>query len=176
MIHDGMFRVFGGLGVALFCLALAGPAAAAPAPTGDDPDQTEEPQTAAADEAPAPKRERPPAQERAQRLTDKLKEKLGLSDEQVPKVAEINLRAAKSMDATAGAPGGRRGRLREVRSVQQQRDKDLKEVLTAEQWKQYEAIREEKRSEARSRMRERRSGAGASSPQGDAGSEPREGS
>jgi NACalpha-BTF3-like transcription factor len=121
----------------VFCLALAGLATA-----GDEPKSSTG-------------RELPPAEERAQQLTDKLKEQLGLTEEQVSKVAEINLRTAKQTDAIMNSPGeGRRGRLREVRAIQEQRDTELKKILTEEQWEKYGQIKDEMKVERRARAEE----------------------
>jgi hypothetical protein len=86
----------------------------------------------------------PPAQERAKQLTDKMREKLALTDEQVPKVEAINLRAAEAVDHAVALPGaGRVDRFQSVRTAQTQRDNELKGVLTQDQWKKYKKLKDE---------------------------------
>ena len=147
MIRNRASRTWESLGMAIFCLALAGPAGAVDEPVasadGAQADKT------------AQKRQIPPAEERAQRLTDRMKEKLGLTEEQASKIAEINLRTAKQNDAAFGASGAdRRESLRQVRAANEQRDKEFKKILTGEQWKQYEQMREEMKEEVRAKARE----------------------
>jgi hypothetical protein len=104
------------LGAALVCLALVALVTAR-----------------AEEEKAAPKM--PPAQERAKELTARMKEKLALTEEQVPKVEEINLRAAEAVDHAVALPGaGRVDRFQSVRNAQTERDNELKGVLTQDQW------------------------------------------
>ena len=141
------FGVVAGLVMAISWLVLI-PAPVAGDESGDEAAVQEEPS--------APEREIPPAEERARQLTEKMKEKLGLTEEQVPAVTEINLRAATQIDTIIHSGGSRRERLEELRSVQQQRDKELEKVLTKEQWKQYVAIKDELKAEAKTRAKELR--------------------
>ena len=86
----------------------------------------------------------PPAAERAQVLTAKMKEKLALTAEQETKVAAINLRAAESVDHATALPGaGRYDRFQSVKAAQAQRDNELKGVLTQDQWKKYKKLKDE---------------------------------
>ena len=86
----------------------------------------------------------PPATERAQALTAKMKEKLTLTDEQETKVAAINLRAAETVDHAVALPGaGRYDRFQSVKAAQAKRDNELKGVLTQDQWKKYKKLKDE---------------------------------
>jgi len=146
--------LMGSLAIAIICLAPTGTAGAEK--------ESKKPVEAVTDEAAAPERSLPVAEERARRLTDQMKEQLGLTEEQMPRVAEINLRIAKQVDDIRVAAGGNRSeRANQVRSAQAQRDKELKPILTREQWEKYEKMLEEMRSKARDRAREyRRQGGG----------------
>lgn len=124
----------------LVCFALAGPVARAA-------DETKMPAETAKPQATAPKHTMPPAEERAHRLTERMKEKLNLSEDQVPKVEEINLRTAKSTD-TAVQASTREDRQAKIKAAQEQRDKDLKDVLNPDQWKKYQQIKGELQSQA----------------------------
>ncbi len=124
----------------LVCFALAAPVIRAA-------EETKPPAETAKPQATAPKHNLPPAEERAHRLTERMKEKLNLSEDQVPKVEEINLRTAKQTD-TAVQASTREDRQAKMRAAQEQRDKDLKDVLNQDQWKKYQQIKGELKSEA----------------------------
>ena len=86
----------------------------------------------------------PPAAERAQALTAKMKEKLALTAEQETKVSAINLRAAEAVDHATALPGaGRYDRFQSVKAAQATRDNELKGVLTQDQWKKYKKLKDE---------------------------------
>lgn len=86
----------------------------------------------------------PPASERAQALTAKMKEKLALNAEQETKVAAINLKAAETVDHATALPGASRyDRFQSVKAAQAQRDNELKGVLTQDQWKKYKKLKDE---------------------------------
>ena len=100
--------------------------------------------SAAAEDTEKPAAKLPPAAERAQALTAKMKEKLALTEEQETKVAAINLRAAEAVDHATALPGaGRYDRFQSVKSAQAQRDNELKGVLTQDQWKKYKKLKDE---------------------------------
>ena len=102
----------------------------------------------AAEEEKAAAPKLPPAAERAQALTAKMKEKLALTTEQETKVAAINLRAAESVDHATALPGaGRYDRFQSVKAAQAQRDNELKGVLTQDQWKKYKKLKDELRDQ-----------------------------
>ncbi|MCG8580161.1 MAG: hypothetical protein MI866_09605 [Bacteroidales bacterium] len=84
----------------------------------------------------------PPAEERADMQTEMMKEKLHLTDEQVPQVKAINLKAAEAMDEVA-LLNDRMQKFKAFRSSQQEKDEALKKVLTKDQYKLYQASKEE---------------------------------
>ena len=132
----------------LVCMALAGPGLRAAEET-TPPAGTTKPQSA------PPKHTMPSAEERAHKITERMKEKLNLTDEQVPKVQEINLRTAHATDAASQSAGTRDDRMAKVRAAQQERDKDLKGVLNADQWKKYEQIKGEFKQQAQAKAKGR---------------------
>jgi len=130
----------------LICMALAAPVILA----ADEakPADTAKPATAMS----APHHNNmPPAEERAKKMTEKMKTQLNLTDEQMPKVEEINLRTAQSTDAATQAAGTKEERMAKVKAAQEQRDKDLKDVLNPDQWKKYEQVKNEMKQGAHSK-------------------------
>lgn len=93
----------------------------------------------------------PPAQ-RAAALTAAMKEKLSLSDAQVSRVQAINEQAANEVDEAVGALK-RRDLRKQIKTINQSRDRSLREVLTPGQ---YSAWLEQKRSIMKA-LREQRS-------------------
>ncbi len=93
--------------------------------------------------------------ERARQQTTEMTEKLALSTKQSEKVGEINLKYANKMkEARDSNPEGDWPALREtMMTLRQGQDKELKNVMTAAQFEQWEKIQEERRSQ----MQERRS-------------------
>jgi hypothetical protein len=119
-----MRRSFGWLVAAIVCVALVAPAAAAE-------EAKEAPKLA-------------PAKQRAKELTAKMKEKLSLTGDQEDKVYKINLKAAEAVDEAIAVPGaGRYDRYQSVKALQNQRDNELKGVLTQDQWKKYKQLKDE---------------------------------
>lgn len=124
MQGHGMRRSFGWLVAAIVCVALVAPAAAAE-------EAKEAPKLA-------------PAKQRAKELTAKMKEKLSLTGDQEDKVYKINLKAAEAVDEAIAVPGaGRYDRYQSVKALQNQRDNELKGVLTQDQWKKYKQLKDE---------------------------------
>jgi|GEM_PF-1487086 len=74
-----------------------------------------------------PKKEMPTAEERASKQTEMMKTKMGLTDDQAKKVADINLKFAKKMDEMK----------KMMEKAKSAKDADMQAVLTPEQYKQY---------------------------------------
>ncbi len=82
--------------------------------------------------------------ERAAELDQQMKEGLKLTDEQMPKVQDINLRyAIRTENEVAKAPISNWSKYRKINAIQTDKDKALKRVLTAEQFKKYAKKRDE---------------------------------
>ncbi|GAB4032291.1 hypothetical protein [Spirosoma gilvum] len=93
-------------------------------------------------------------EERASRQTARMKEVLKLSTEQETSVADINLKYAKQVQSLMETGGRNLKTMREARSIMKSKDKEMKDVLNKEQYKQYEALRDEMRSAMRERRRQ----------------------
>jgi len=86
---------------------------------------------------------------RAAALTEKMKTRLTLTDDQVPQVQAINLKYAQKNQEIWTEGGGRFAKFRALKSSQKDKDKELKAVLDKDQYKKYEEMREEAREKAR---------------------------
>jgi len=89
-------------------------------------------------------------EERAKSQTDQIKEKCGLDKEQVKKVYDLNLKSGKetaklrSEMQGGGAPSDdMRAKMTKIRDDQ---NKEMKKILTADQYVKYEKYLEERRS------------------------------
>lgn len=94
-------------------------------------------------------------EERAARQTTRMKETLTLSPEQETSVADINLKYAKQMQSVIETGGRNLKTAREAKSIMKNKDKELKEVLDKDQFKQYLTIKEEMMSKLKERRRQR---------------------
>lgn len=82
----------------------------------------------------------------AERQTSRMKESLGLSEEQTAKVSEINLKYATKMHEARQNNQGDFAAMREVmQTMRQEQDEELKTVLNETQFQQWEKIRAEQR-------------------------------
>jgi len=100
------------------------------------------------------------AESRANTLTDKMKTELTLTDEQYPKVQAINLKYAQKNQALFQGTGGRFAKLRSLKSSQKDKSKEMKAVLTSDQYKKYEQMMEEMKGKAREQYKSRGQQAG----------------
>jgi Spy/CpxP family protein refolding chaperone len=83
-------------------------------------------------------------QERAAELDQKMKQGLGLTDEQMPKIHDINLRySIRTENEVANAQLSTWSKYRKITAIQADKDKELKKVLNAEQFKKYAKKRDE---------------------------------
>jgi len=76
--------------------------------------------------------------------TEAMAHSLKLTDDQVEQVDKINLEAIKKM-SSAKNESSKVKMARGMRSAQDKKESDLKKVLTPEQWKTYEAMKEEEK-------------------------------
>ena len=88
------------------------------------------------------KKDLPPAEERAKIQTELMKDKLELNKEQTQKVQEINFKSALEMDKVFKLTD-RVQKFKKFRSIQLKKDKELKQVLTKEQFKAYKKFKSE---------------------------------
>jgi len=98
-----------------------------------------------------------PPQERAEIQTRLMANALSLSDSsRIDKVYDINLKYAKKMGELANSGGGRRAKFRKMRSLSEDKDKELKKALTSEQYEEYLELKEQMRERMIEEMQKRR--------------------
>jgi hypothetical protein len=84
-------------------------------------------------------------EERAEVQTAFLKSKLGLTTDQATKVADINLRYAQKMDPIIKGSSGLLMKRRQMQEVNREKEAELKQALSAEQFQKYLDSKEEMR-------------------------------
>lgn len=95
--------------------------------------------------------------ERAQNQTRMMQKNLGLTDDQNKKVYDIILKYAQQADnARNEAPG--RDRRQEMKEIQNNKEADLKAVLTGEQFQKYQAYQQEMKEKMQERRHMQRDG------------------
>lgn len=98
-------------------------------------------------------------EERAGLVTDYMVESLSLSDStQIAKVQAINLEYAKKNEKVMKSNDRRLPKLRKLKSLGEDKDKDLKKVLTNDQFSLYMENKEIMREKMKEKMKERRAG------------------
>lgn len=90
-------------------------------------------------------------EERAAKMTERMKQSLKLTEDQATKVQAINLQAAKDMAAARESGQDMRTSMQTIRTKQ---DAELQKVLTPEQYKTYQ--------DSRQQMQNRNNGSGGS--------------
>jgi len=93
-------------------------------------------------------------EQRAKMQTGMMKTKLQLDTVQVVKVQAINLAAAQKMEPLLKGDGGKLAKFRQMKEIDNTKDKDLKSVLTPEQYKQYEAAKDEMKEKMKERLKD----------------------
>ncbi|HEX2846085.1 MAG TPA: hypothetical protein VHN59_06025 [Chitinophagaceae bacterium] len=83
---------------------------------------------------------------RAKNITDKMKTELTLSDDQYNKVYDINLKYAQKNTEALKEEGTRLAKLKAVKAENEEKNKELKGVLTEEQFEKYKGMRKEMKS------------------------------
>ena len=91
-------------------------------------------------------------QERARIQTDMMKAKLGLSPDQLTKVAAINEKYAQQMQPIIQSSEGPFMRMRQMREVSTAKEAELKGVLSADQFQKYLAEKEEMKEKFEERL------------------------
>ncbi|HEX7017217.1 MAG TPA: hypothetical protein VF191_17030 [Cyclobacteriaceae bacterium] len=80
-------------------------------------------------------------------------EKLNLTEEQKPKVEEINMTYFEGLSKLRASNGSRMEKYRTFRELRSTRDKEMKNVLTEEQYAIYKEHQKEQKEEFRERRR-----------------------
>ena len=94
--------------------------------------------------------------ERAAAQTTMMKDKLGLSDEQTPKIKAINEKYADQMDPLIKSSDGMLLKMRAMKQVEDQKEAELKGVLSSDQFAQFQAMKNEMRDKLMERIKAQR--------------------
>lgn len=95
-------------------------------------------------------------EERATKWTEWMKTELSITAEQEPRVHEINLKYAQQAESVRAQSGSRRSKFKDVKSIDDAKDEDLKAILTPEQFEQYRAKKQHMRKKVVKAARERK--------------------
>jgi hypothetical protein len=101
----------------------------------------------------------PSAADRSASLTDWMKTNLKLTDDQVPKVQDINVKYANMVDALRSSSQGKKQKMTTLKNYDASKDKELKEVLTDDQFKTYLAKKDEVKKKFKEKMKSRKQSA-----------------
>ena len=99
--------------------------------------------------------------ERAAAQTMMMKEKLSLTDEQLPKVKAINEKHAEEMDPIIKGSGGMLMKMGSMRAVEDKKEAELKGVLSTDQFAQFQAMKSEMRDKLMERIKAQRAQKGS---------------
>ena len=95
-------------------------------------------------------------EQRAKMQTTMMVTKLSLDSATQIKVYDANLKAAQKMDPVIKGPGRGLAKLREMKSIEEQKNKDFKAALSTEQYKKYETMKEEMKEKMKEKIEERK--------------------
>ena len=101
----------------------------------------------------------PDAADRSASLTDWMTTNLKLTDEQVPKVQDINVKYANMVDALRNSSQGKKQKMATLKNYDASKDKELKEVLTGDQFQTYLAKKDEMKKKFKGKMKSRKQSA-----------------
>lgn len=93
------------------------------------------------------------ASERAAAQTQRMKTRLRLDSAQTARIAVINLRYAQRMDPVMQGNGSRLSKFKAARTMQKEKEVELKEVLTKEQFEQFKAQQQAMKDEFKERRK-----------------------
>ena len=96
-------------------------------------------------------------QQRATLQNALMKEKLGLTDAEEPKIAAINLKYAEKMEPVIKGDLGMFARVREMRQINQAKEAELQQALTPPQFQKYLAAKDEIRQKFEEKISEKQS-------------------
>ena len=94
--------------------------------------------------------------ERAQAQTTMMRAKLGLTDAQTPAVAALNLRYAEKMEPIIKGSQGPLLKMRDARAVEEQKEAELKTLVSADQFAAFLAAKEDMRRQFADRIAKQR--------------------
>lgn len=93
--------------------------------------------------------------ERAEMQTKNMTEMLSLTEDQKEKVGTVNLRYAERMQSVHNSGQGRLQRLRQMKSISEEKDLELKKIFTPVQYEKYSRHKEEMKDNMRAKAKER---------------------
>ncbi|MHA4741234.1 hypothetical protein [Dyadobacter sp. MSC1_007] len=94
-----------------------------------------------------------PAQQRAAAQTQRMTTNLKLDSVQTIKVARINLRYAQRIDPVIQGNGSRISKLKAVRTMQKEKEAELKQVLSKEQFERFKEQQQALKDEIKERRK-----------------------
>jgi len=98
-------------------------------------------------------------EERANKVTEWMKANLQLTEAQVSQVQDINLKYANKMQGLKdNTTLARRQKLQVLQDNDKAKDKELKNVLTDDQYKTYQSKKEEIKKQVKQKMKENKKG------------------
>jgi len=99
-------------------------------------------------------------QQRADAQTEFMQTKLALTADQTPKVAALNLKYAQKMDPIIKGSSGPLMKMRQMSEVNQEKEAELQQLLSADQFQKYLASKEELREKLEEKFEEKAKGGG----------------
>ena len=90
--------------------------------------------------------------ERAGMQTEFMQSKLDLTSDQKRAVTDLNLKYANKMEPVIKASAGPLARARQMREINQEKETELRGILSPPQWEKYEASRAEMREKFEERI------------------------
>lgn len=94
-----------------------------------------------------------PAEKRAKLQTERMISSLKLDAEQTEKVGQINLKYAQKMDPVIQGSGNKMSRFRAFKKINDQKEQELKSVLSSEQFEQFQKQQQEMKDKLREQRR-----------------------
>jgi hypothetical protein len=98
--------------------------------------------------------------QRATAQTAMMKEKFDLTADQLPQVAAINLKYAQKMEPIIKGSSGTLMKMSQMRGVNEEKEAELKGVLSPEQFQKYLASKDEMREQFEEKIEEKSEGGG----------------
>jgi hypothetical protein len=98
--------------------------------------------------------------QRATAQTAMMKENLDLTPEQLPQIAAINLKYAQKMEPIIKGSSGMLMKMSQMRGVNEEKEAELKGVLSPEQFQKYLASKDEMREQFEEKIEEKSEGGG----------------
>jgi methionine-rich copper-binding protein CopC len=95
-------------------------------------------------------------EQRAQLQTEYLKNNLHLDEQQTQKVADINLKSAQKMESVLNGSGGKLSKMKTAKNINKEKEAGYKEVLTSEQYKQYQELKEDMKEKMKERRKQKK--------------------